>query len=752
METVLANWGRRSGQPMSDEQRKAMFAKMRGGGGGGGSGSSSSDGNDLAAQYDRMRADGIKIYDGNNAPSWWDKTKAFFGGAVEGARGGSAIVQDKITFGASDALARTRFGQALGMIDSDTLQGGDYDFSRGAATVARESLLGALGIGALSKLGAAWKGTSLAQSAIGEHARLLSAVGGFASKYGIDSYRESNPTINPFADKFLGMASQIAGYVGSIGLLGSLHQYGRAALSGTKLATAGKSLVAGIDNALSAPFKWLGGKMPAPVAGALKKAHGAYSAFADFTGSSIKDLATKPTSKMDWFKKAYVATGMAGIAARDEMAIRQYQGERESALRAGREFTIPSDSPRGLAGTLGAMAIGTTGNPIEKLFRPGLKSYQASVGAYRADYNAIKADQQAGRISAHEADAALAKLAENKPRNIQGKEIWQFAPAAAAFVNWQAGDAMSKARRSTVDLRQPGQYADADTLTLRGNTVRMSDMNAPEVPHAQSNDPDHPERRTGEYLGAEAQRRIQQLVKENQYVRLVEDSNPKAGGFDKYGRAVRTVETLPKPFDQLLRVPYLGKVIPARDVNKTLIREGLADIHYRELSGRGDRQEAYDAARAKAQAEKIGIWSDEGRAALPWVGQEKTVQERREANYQRQTGQSLPYPQWANISEKAGLGLMTTGNSGIFGMMPKAGTGAAQAWNAALAVLGSLEYNERAQRTLDRSPRPPSVIKSDWQLAQEARLGRELQTPHFRTGASASDLRALDDFLANYRP
>ena len=187
-------------------------------------------------------------------------------------------------------------------------------------------------------------------------------------------------------------------------------------------------------------------------------------------------------------------------------------------------------------------------------------------------------------------------------------------------------------------------------------------------------------------------------------------------------------------------------------MNKTLIREGLADIHYRELSGRGDRQEAYDAARAKAQAEKIGIWSDEGRAALPWVGQEKTVQERREANYQRQTGQSLPYPQWANVSEKAGLGLMTTGNSGIFGMMPRAGTGAAQAWNAALAVIGSLEYNERAQRTLDRSPRPPAVIKSDWQLAQEARLGRELQTPHGRSGASAADLRALDDFLGNYRP
>lgn len=751
MEAVLANWGRRSGQPMSDEQRKAMFARMRGGGGGG-SGGGSSGGADLAAQYERMRAAGIDVYDADHAPSWWDKTKAFFSGAVEGARGGASIVRSKLTFGASDALARTSLGQAMGMIDSTTLEGSDYDFSRGASTVARESLLSALGIGVLSKLGAAWKGTRLAQTAAGEHARLLSAVGGFASKYGIDSYRENNPTINPVADKFLAMASQIAGYVGSIGLLGSFHQYGSAALGGTKIAAAGKSLLAGIDKGLSAPFKWLGGKLPASVAGSLKKAHSAYSAFADFTGASIKDLAAKPAGKLDWFKKAYVAAGMAGIAARDEMAISHYQKERANALREGRSFTIPSDSPRGLAGTLGAMAVGTTGNPIEKLFRPGLQTYQASVGAYRADYDAIKADQKAGRITDKQADAALRKLAENKPRNIQGKEIWQFAPAAAAFLNWQAGEAMATARRSTVDLRQPGQYADADTLALRGHTVRMSDMNAPEVPHAQSNDPNHPERRTGEYLGAEAQRRINELVKENQYVRLVEDSNPMAGGFDKYGRAVRTVETLPKPFDQLLRVPYLGKVIPARDVNKTLIREGLADIHYRELSGRGDRQEAYDKARAKAQTEKIGIWSEEGRAALPWVGKEKTVQERREANYQRQTGQSMPYPQWANVSEKAGLGLMTTGNSGVFGMMPQSGTGAAQAWNAALAVLGALEYNERANRTLDRTPRPPSVIKSDWQRAQEARLGRELEAPRGRYGPTAAELRAYDEFMSGYRP
>ena len=112
----------------------------------------------------------------------------------------------------------------------------------------------------------------------------------------------------------------------------------------------------------------------------------------------------------------------------------------------------------------------------------------------------------------------------------------------------------------------------------------------------------------------------------------------------------------------------------------------------------------------------------------------------------------MPYPQWGNIADKAGLGLMTTGNSGIFGMMPKSGTGAAQTWNAALAVLGSLQYNERARSTPTRSPRAPSVIKSDWQRAQEARLGHELETPRGRGGATAADLRALDAFLSGYNP
>lgn len=740
MAYAFANWGRAPGQPMTDEQRRAMWAKSRGGGRRPQSTGTSPD-TDLSSQYDRMRAAGIKNYDSDNAPSWWDKTKSFFGGAWDGAKGGTAILGSKLTFGATDAL-----GRAVGIGDSSQFQGGDYDFSRGAGTVARESLLAALGVGVLSKLGAAWKGTSLAQSAAGQHARLLSAVGGLASKYGIDSFRERNPTIDPRLDKALAMASQLSGYVGAIGLLGAGHQYGRAALSGTKLAASGKSLIAGIDKGLSAPFKWIGGKMPAPVAGALKRAHGLYSSFSDFTGASIKDLISKPVTTSDWLKKAYVATGIAGVAARDEIAVRQYQKMRESALREGRDFIIPADRPRGLAGTIGAAAIGTTGNPIEKLFRPGLQAFQASVGAYRADYDAIKADQKAGRITAKQADDALAKLARNKPMNIQGKELWQFAPAAAAAINWKLGDAMSEARRSSVEKTVKAHDADTVMTKKHPQGIRMQDINAPEIENPFK--PGVP----AEYLGPEAASRIQQLIRPGQYVRVVTDSRAEDGGYDKYGRKLGVVETLPKPFDQLLRVPYIGKVIPARDVNKTLIKEGLVDIHYRQLSGRTDRQEANDAARAIAQAAGRGIWSAEGRAALPWVGTEKTVEERRQANFRRQTGQDLPYPQWSEVSDRAGIGLMTTGNSGVFGMMPRSGVGAAQAWNAALAVLGAVEFNERASRALDRRPRAPAVVVTDWQRRMES-LGYPVPSGSSRSQrATAAELRALDHFLSQNAP
>ena len=63
---------------------------------------------------------------------------------------------------------------------------------------------------------------------------------------------------------------------------------------------------------------------------------------------------------------------------------------------------------------------------------------------------------------------------------------------------------------------------------------------------------------------------------------------------------------------------------------------------------------------------------------------------------------------------------MATGNSGLFGMLPKSGAIAAQTWNAALAALGALEYNERARRTIPRRTRQIKAVKTDFAREMDA--------------------------------
>ena len=62
----------------------------------------------------------------------------------------------------------------------------------------------------------------------------------------------------------------------------------------------------------------------------------------------------------------------------------------------------------------------------------------------------------------------------------------------------------------------------------------------------------------------------------------------------------------------------------------------------------------------------------------------------------------------------AGLGLMTTGQSGVFKHMGKAGNIAAQAWNALLAVGGARDYNRQAaQNPVPRKTRTPKGVRSE---------------------------------------
>jgi len=790
-----------------DRQRRAMFARMRGGGGGSG-GSRGTSGTQKAAA---TTSPAPKRYEpGEKIPSFFEAAASGF---LEGLTGGLSVTANTLTFGGTDAL---------GLTDSSKYQDSDYDFSRTSATVGRESLLAAGGIGLASKLGAAWKGTALARSAAGKHAGAIASVAGFGSQSAIDDYRTANPTINPYADKALAMASQLAGYIGSMGVLKSAHQYGGALLnaiptgSGISALGRAKNLLAGFDSGLGKAGTWINGKLNPTVAAGLKKAHAGYSKFADFTGSSLKELGkaisapnnlakakrfsmdadamrvqaksiaslakTKKTDlqniattalndahkasltgspdasrlyrkaadafwavddaarqsagsvkrliavadklttksaalKADTItgikKAAYVATGLTAKETYDQKQISKYQAQAAQAIKDGKSFTYPIDDPRGIVGTVLAGLVGTTGNPIEKQTRFGSAAYHAQVGAYRAGYEAIMDAQTRGEISPVKAQKALEKLAASKPANMAGKGLWTFAPAAAAYLNWQISDTIKTGKRSSIERNLDTH--DADTIKTNKNNVRFLDINAPEIVGSRGIT-------ESEYLGDAAAARAKELIKPGQYVRLVSDSNPKAGGLDKHGRKLGVVETLPKPFDHLLRIPYLGKVIPAVDVNKKLIKEGLVDIHYRDLSGRTDRSDDYDKARAIAQARGTGIWSAEGREKLPWVGTEKTTDQRRAEAFKRGTGRDLPEEQIGAISQALGLGLMTTGNSSIFGAMPKSGTALAQTYNALLAALGTAQYNEQARRAYQRRAKKPSGIKTDYDRRVEAAM------------------------------
>ena len=102
---AIAN-ARRPGQPMSDEQRKAMWANIRGGGGGGSQQSAAATVPTMDEINDRLRAQGIDVYDASKPVTWRDKLKAALGGFFEGAKGGGTILADRLTFGQSESLSK----------------------------------------------------------------------------------------------------------------------------------------------------------------------------------------------------------------------------------------------------------------------------------------------------------------------------------------------------------------------------------------------------------------------------------------------------------------------------------------------------------------------------------------------------------------------------------------------------------------------------------------------------------------------
>ena len=86
-------------------------------------------------------------------------------------------------------------------------------------------------------------------------------------------------------------------------------------------------------------------------------------------------------------------------------------------------------------------------------------------------------------------------------------------------------------------------------------------------------------------------------------------------------------------------------------------------------------------------------------------------QKRQDAEKRAYTIPDTPPSAW---NTAAGLGLMITGQSGVFKHMGPAGNIAAQAWNALLAVGGARDYNRQAaQNPVPRKTRTPKGVRSE---------------------------------------
>jgi endonuclease YncB( thermonuclease family) len=751
---------RRRVSDMDEHQRRAVFARMRGGGG--------------ASKRYGMAEDAVE----------------------RGHRGGESSFRSR---GWTDRLA-SELSRPIGKLIHDK-QARDA-FLRSAEILATVTGGSGLLTAGLSKLGAVGRALTTWKAPV------LSGVGSAA----IGELRERHPTMDPRAEHYLALGQQVLGYTSAITGLAAAKRNAVSALDRLEVTVAsgsGSTTLSGSD-ALAAPFKALGEKltamgravgekMPDAIAKPLDWLYRAYTGVADFTGSSLRELADTPQAasklrlaremnrqakaisqtagalseaqkaaasdvlfkahqaslagdtglarglydegaglwyeidralgssghaaaqlreqaerlskgaKLSLLKGAYVAAGFGAKEGFDEYRIRSTQREMEQAFEEGRNYTLPAAQPRDALGTALATAAGTLGNPIEKQFRFGQDKYLASVAAYRAQYDAIGSAEQTGELSASEAQTEREKLARYKPKNMAGKAAWTFAPASAAFLAWKVKDAVETLKQPS-RVERVARVLDGDTVLFEsGRSVRMMGVDTPESVH--------PTKPT-EYLGPEASAELKKRLT-GKYVRVV--ASP-GSGKDKYGRDLGYFETLPGPFHRALAVPGLNKIIPAVDQNKKMIELGYGQPRYLELSGGHSRQIEYDKATARAIARGVGVHSPKGREKLDY---HYTPWEQKQREQASRLGFTIPEDGGSSITTPLGLGLMTTGQSGVFKHMGPAGNVAAQSWNALLAVLGAREYNQQAeQNPVPKTYRRVKAVKTERERRAEEVLER----------------------------
>nr|MBP7830973.1 hypothetical protein [Kiritimatiellia bacterium] len=514
------------------EQRKAMFARLRGGGGGGGGSGGK------GRSYDSR----VTMH----PPTYTGPTPAEAGAAMDAA--------------ASAFLDKHLWSRFRG--EPEYLADGTPYF---AGVV--------MGPGGLAKAGKM-------PPALKSFLRNLGVFGGsLGAGLAISDYRDKHPTMDPRKEHWLALGQDLA--------------YTIAALSGLKLARRGISAIPGMSR-VGEFFGGIGDKMKAFQAavaghtpGVIKTPLGwvakAYNAVAGFTGAEIKQFAEMPRalkkyqlaqgltgraaelraqaekiarlaqSQHDWMKwkahevlgtshkgarafwpsaermyqegagkffaaeaglagsrrsaahlvkmagkvdakaaglkkdaigslarAAYVTAGATAVHSVEQGIKENYRQDMERAFAQGQPFVLNPDSD--ITDTplkrAAMFATGTLGNPVEKQTRfyvGGKYTKDLAERAYQEyQYDTIEAARKSGHITDKEADRLQVVRAKQKPFNMAGKSLHSFTPAIAGFSKF-AASTVSKAikYRDASELKKlysPSQAAGVGLMAY-GNTV-----------------------------------------------------------------------------------------------------------------------------------------------------------------------------------------------------------------------------------------------------------------------------------------
>jgi endonuclease YncB( thermonuclease family) len=385
------------------------------------------------------------------------------------------------------------------------------------------------------------------------------------------------------------------------------------------------------------------------------------------------------------------------------------------------------DSPGKL---LGMGAVGTLGNPIEKLTRyyndGSWTMPLAARGAVRAMERVVAEKLAAGEMSPADAVEAQAEVSDRLPRNMAGRSIDLITAAGASFTRWQASEARERIQMDDYTARA-GTVLDGDTLTVpdgKGGekSVRFSDSNAPEIAH-----PEHG-KAAPEFWGDESKAALAKLVPAGTPIKVLRDPEQLT---EKYGRDLGNVE-IPANFIQRA----IWSVSPAldpfkgRDVGEVMIEQGATQPGQYRMLAENDpfRKFDYDQAAGRAQASGAGMFGPERETTdltkvkpfkIPeYAKKEKTAFER--------------------ISTAAGSSLMYTGRTGL---LPG---GAAVTWNAALAALGAAQHAEGGVRYSDPIEfKMPRAVKKSGTGSGSVVDTREAGEPPAALAGFGASLKAL---------